>query len=61
VPVKALFTLGGRPVVYVAEKNGYRSVQVDVLARNPDEAAVQGIPGGVNLALVEPDKKDLKR
>lgn len=61
VPVKALFTLGGRPVVYVAEKDGYRSVQVDVLARNPDEAAVQGIPGGVNLALVEPDKKDLKR
>ena len=61
VPVKALFTQGGKPVVYAAEKGGYRAVPVNVLARNPDEAAIQGIPAGANVALVEPEKKDLNR
>ena len=60
VPVKAVFTQGGRPIVYLAQKGGYRPVPVEVLARNPDEAAIKGIPEGSHVALVEPDKKEPK-
>ena len=56
VPVKALFTRGGKPVAYVAEAGKYRAVEVEVLARNPDEAAVKGLPEGSQVALVEPEK-----
>ena len=54
VPARALFTLDGEPVVYVAENGGYRLEHVRVLARNPDEAAVSGIPEGVMVSLREP-------
>jgi len=60
IPAKALFTVGGRPTVYVAEGSGYRAVQVEVLARNPDEVAVRGLRDGAQVALVEPDKKELR-
>jgi HlyD family secretion protein len=58
IPAKALFTQGGKPVVWLAEKGGYRAVEVEVLARNPDEVAVKGIPAGAMAALVEPERKD---
>jgi len=59
IPVKALFTVHGKPTVYVAERGRYRPVQVEVLARNPDEAAVKGLAAGSHVTLVEPEKKDL--
>jgi multidrug efflux pump subunit AcrA (membrane-fusion protein) len=58
IPAKALFTVKGMPTVYVAERGRYRPVQVDVLARNPDEVAIRGIREGTQVALVEPDKKE---
>jgi hypothetical protein len=57
VPVRAVFTHLGRPVIYIPEKGKYRAVEVEVLARNPDEAAVKGIAEGVQVALVEPDRE----
>lgn len=60
IPAKALFTKHGKAVVYVAEKNGYRLVQVEVLARNPDEIAVKGLPAGVMVSLTDPEVKDTK-
>jgi multidrug efflux pump subunit AcrA (membrane-fusion protein) len=57
VPAKALFTHGGKPLVYVAEKSSYRATPVDVLARNPDEVAISGISEGTQVALVEPEAK----
>ncbi len=57
IPAKALFTVRGMPTVYLPDGSGYRAVQVDVLARNPDEVAVRGIPEGSQVALVEPEKK----
>ena len=57
IPAKALFTLRGKPVVYVARGGGWEPVEVEVLARNPDEVAVKGIQAGQNVALVEPDAK----
>ncbi len=55
VPTKALFTRDGVPIVYVATGGDYRPVEVEVLARNPDEAAVSGIGEGTKVTLAEPE------
>ena len=49
IPSKALFTRAGKPVVFLAESNRYRPVEVQVLARNPDEVAISGVPAGAWL------------
>ena len=54
VPSKAVFTHGGKPVVYLAANGAYQVMEVEILARNPDEVAVKGIPAGGNVALMEP-------
>jgi multidrug efflux pump subunit AcrA (membrane-fusion protein) len=60
IPAKAVFTRDGKPIVYVPGKDGYRAVEVELLARNPDEVAVKGIPAGTLVTLVEV-KKDEKK
>lgn len=54
LPTKALFTLNGKPVVYVVSKNGHQAREVEVLARNADEVAVSGVEAGAPVSLVEP-------
>jgi HlyD family secretion protein len=55
VPAKAIFTRAGKPVVYLSEGSGnLNPVEVQVLARNPDEVAVSGLTKGAMVALVEP-------
>jgi multidrug efflux pump subunit AcrA (membrane-fusion protein) len=61
IPSKALFTRDGKPVVYVADSGRYRPVEVQLLARNPDEVAVSGIPAGAMVTLVDIEKKEKKR
>ena len=61
IPSKALFTRAGKPVVYLANAGHYRPIEVDVLARNPDEVAVKGIAAGAMVALVDPEKKESKK
>jgi hypothetical protein len=61
VPAKALFTRNGKPVVFVNRKTGYRAVEVQILARNPDEIAIQGVDPGTLVALLDPDKRDHKQ
>jgi hypothetical protein len=61
VPAKAVFTRDGKPVVFVAERGTYHVVVVQLLARNPDEVAVSGIPAGSTVALTDPDKKEAKK
>jgi len=58
IPAKGVFTRDGKPVVFVAERGTYRAVPVQLLARNPDEVAVAGIPAGATVALSDPDKKE---
>ncbi len=53
IPSKALFTRSGRPTVYLAQGGRYVPVQVEVIARNPDEVAISGIPAGATVALVD--------
>ena len=60
VPAKALFTRAARPVVYVADDGRYRPIEVEVVARNPDEVAVKGLTPGAMVCLTEPSKKDAK-
>jgi multidrug efflux pump subunit AcrA (membrane-fusion protein) len=60
VPAKAVFTHQGKPIVYVAEKGRYRPMEVQVLARNPDEVAVKGIPAGTLVTLTEAENKERK-
>jgi hypothetical protein len=58
IPAKALFTIAGKPAVYVKNKGGqYIPTPVEVIARNPDEVAVKGIAGGTMVALAEPPQE----
>lgn len=61
IPSKALFTRDGKPIVYVAKSGRYSPLTVEVLARNPDEVAVKGLPEGSMVALVDVEKKDQKK
>ncbi len=61
IPAKAVFTRDGKPVVFVGERGIYHPVVVQLLARNPDEVAVSGIPAGTMVALTDPEKKEAKK
>jgi HlyD family secretion protein len=61
IPAKALFTRAGKPIVYVSENGGYRAVEVEVLARNPDEVAISGIGAGSRVALVDIARQEPKK
>jgi HlyD family secretion protein len=57
IPTKALFTRAGKPVVYLASGGHYSAAEVKVLARNPDEVAVSGIPPGSMVTLVDVEQQ----
>ncbi|HWC99362.1 MAG TPA: efflux RND transporter periplasmic adaptor subunit [Candidatus Sulfopaludibacter sp.] len=62
IPAKALFTHAGKAVVYVEEKGNYTATEVQVLARNPDEIAISGVPAGSMVAMVDvATQKDKKK
>lgn len=61
IPAKAIFTRAGHPVVYVADHGRYTAVEVQVLARNPDEVAVSGIQAGAIVTLADPEKTDASK
>lgn len=54
VPAQALFTRSGKPTVYVVEGGAFRPVEVEILARNPDEIAVSGLDANARVTLVDP-------
>jgi multidrug efflux pump subunit AcrA (membrane-fusion protein) len=58
VPAQALFTRGGKPTVHLVEPGGFRAVEVEILARNPDEIAVRGLAGDARVTLVDPFAAD---
>jgi multidrug efflux pump subunit AcrA (membrane-fusion protein) len=57
IPTKALFTCNGKPAVYVQAQDRYMPREVRVMARNPDEVAVEGIAAGSLVALTEPPEE----
>jgi hypothetical protein len=54
IPAKALFTRNGKPTVHLVEDDGYRTVEVEILARNSDEIAVKGVESDARVTLVDP-------
>jgi multidrug efflux pump subunit AcrA (membrane-fusion protein) len=54
IPSKALFTRRGKPTVYTASPGGFKPVDVEILARNPDEVAVAGVAADARVATVDP-------
>ena len=55
VPARALFTRAGKPAVYTRGADGaFQPVEVEILARNPDEIAVKGVASDARVALVDP-------
>jgi HlyD family secretion protein len=61
IPSQALFTHEGKPTVYLSEAGHYRPAIVEVVARNPDEVAVTGIPEGSKVSLVDAEKQGQKK
>jgi len=61
IPAKALFTHAGKPTVYLAANGQYSRREVEVLARNPDEIAIKGIPSGAMVTLMDPESKGAKK
>jgi hypothetical protein len=57
IPAKALFTVKGKPSVYIKRNGQYVPVDVKVKARNPDEVAVEGIAPGTLVAMAEPPQE----
>jgi HlyD family secretion protein len=51
IPGRAIFTRNGKPVVYLSRKDGFHAIEIRILARNPDEVAVGGIPGDAVVSL----------
>jgi hypothetical protein len=54
IPAQALFTRNGKPVVYEVGSDTFRTVEVEVLARNSDEIAVAGLSPDARVTLVDP-------
>jgi HlyD family secretion protein len=54
IPAKALFTITGKPAVYVKADGRYVPKMVRIKAKNPDEVAIEGIDAGTMVALAEP-------
>src|SRR5215471_80338 len=61
IPAKAVFTRAGKPIVYRADHGRYLPTEVQVLARNPDEVAISGVPPDSMVALVDAEKIDSKQ
>ncbi len=61
IPAKALFTRAGKPIVYLARNGRYRAVEVQVLARDPDEVAISGIAAGALVALADASRQEAKK
>jgi HlyD family secretion protein len=54
IPAKGLFTISGKPAVYVKVNGQYLATAVRIKAKNPDEVAIEGIDAGTMVALAEP-------
>ena len=55
IPARALFTRAGSPIVYLKQERTFVATSVKLLARNTDEVAISGIPGGSTIALTDPE------
>lgn len=59
IPAKAVFSRNGKPIVYLTKGGRFQPVEIEVVTRNPDEVAIKGLRPGQQVALVEPEAKEL--
>lgn len=60
VPAKGVFTRNGRAVVLIPNEQGWKPMEVVVVARNPDEVAIRGVNPGTTIALTDDLSKEKK-
>jgi len=56
VPRTAVFDKDGKPIVYVRRGNAFEPVEVRITYRTETHTAVEGIPPGTEVSLVNPDR-----
>jgi len=54
VPAKALFTRHGKPTIYTVTGGSFQPLEVEIVARNPDEVAVKGVRADAQVAMADP-------
>ena len=54
VPAAAVFTAGGRAVVYRQERGDFVEVPVDIIRRGREQVAIKGLAEGDRIALTPP-------
>lgn len=54
VPATAVFTVGGRPVVYRQDGADVVEVPIEIIRRGRDQVAVKGLAEGDRIALTQP-------
>ena len=57
VPTQAVFDKAGNPIVYVKVGSGFEPRQVKVTRRTESQIAVEGVPAGTVVALVNPEER----
>jgi len=55
LPRQALFQKDGKPVVYVKAGDRFEAREVKVTQRSESRAAIEGVPEGAIIALVDPE------
>ena len=55
LPRQAVFEVDGKPVVYVRTGAGFAPHPIQVIQRSESRVAVNGVPEGTDVALVNPD------
>jgi multidrug efflux pump subunit AcrA (membrane-fusion protein) len=55
LPRQAIFEKGGRPIVYVKNGSAFQARDVEIKYRTESRVAVEGLPVGTEVALVNPE------
>src|SRR5207248_2606153 len=55
LPRQAVFEVDGKPIVYERTPAGFSPRSIKVIQRSESRVAVDGVPQGVDVALVNPD------
>jgi hypothetical protein len=56
VPPQALFDRDGKPFVYVSQGSSFVAQPVKVMRRTESQVAIEGVPEGAVVAVVNPER-----
>ncbi len=55
LPRQAIFEKGGKPIVYVKKGSAFQARDIEIKYRTESRVAVEGLPEGTEVALVNPE------